>query len=752
MAPTKKATSRSYLRLLLLLPIPALWCVLSHFGWLDVLENYTLSLRYRDRGEIAAPVKVRYVDVDTRAIQYLGERPWDRSEFGQAARVLLETGQAKAVGFDFVFSDLAISKMISRADLQKRNFEFAKVIRAHPEIVLAAQYTSGQALLQEGQKRFPLLRLGLTDRTKNDVPELPQYPLFGPTWGTAGLIDVDYGYGRDVAPRWVPLFAQTPNPTLYHMALKLALIELGLSEKAVRLSPQQLDLVRPDGAVAVSIPLREQQLMEVNWFSKWGSAGFDPHTSLADVLLYLADLSSEKEAERTEAKKFFADFKDAIVLVGPTDPLLQDMAPTPLETEPVPKVSVHGNALKTICSGLFLTRLPETTTVAITLLLTVIVSACVAGGGVKGTMSKLAAALFLTAYVWLALWFFKQQQLILPMAAPLGAALSTSFGAIIWQLIEEEKQKGRIKGMFSAYLAPTVVNELIDSGREPELGGHEEQITAYFSDIQSFSTFSEILTPARLVELMNEYLTACTDLVQEEGGTLDKYIGDAVVAMFGAPITLPDHAYRAVTATIRVQKRIEELRQKWRSEGDNWPPRIHNLRARLGLNTGSAIIGNMGSRTRFSYTMMGDNVNLAARMESGAKSLGVYTMITDTTRTECEKHSADKIVFRFLDKIVVKGRSLPVPVHEVIGFRAEVAQQTFDCLGVHAQAMKLYLAQDWDGATRLFEQSAALEPNQPDKALALETNPSLIMIKRCHEMKEHPPGAGWDGVYEMKEK
>ncbi|MSU47452.1 MAG: hypothetical protein EXS39_07905 [Opitutaceae bacterium] len=306
--------------------------------------------------------------------------------------------------------------------------------------------------------------------------------------------------------------------------------------------------------------------------------------------------------------------------------------------------------------------------------------------------------------------------------------------------------------MFGAYLAPELVNRMVESETDPQLGGHEETITAYFSDIQSFSTFSELMPASQLVELMNEYLTVCTDLVQEERGTLDKYIGDAVVAIFGAPLPVADHAYRACVATQRVQLGIEGLRQKWKSEAGKWPVIVHVLRARLGLNTGTAIIGNMGSRTRFSYTMMGDNVNLAARMESGAKSLGVYTMVTEATKLECEKHGKDHVVFRYLDRIVVKGRSQPVPVYEIVGLRENVSPQTFDCLGVYASGVERYLAQDWDGALQLFTKSAALEPNQPSKAMAIDSNPSLILTQRCLYMKEHPPGAKWDGVYVMKEK
>jgi adenylate cyclase len=306
--------------------------------------------------------------------------------------------------------------------------------------------------------------------------------------------------------------------------------------------------------------------------------------------------------------------------------------------------------------------------------------------------------------------------------------------------------------MFSTYLAPELVNQMVESKTDPKLGGHNEVITGYFSDIQRFSTFSELMTPEKLVELMNEYLTACTDIIQEEKGTLDKYIGDAVVAIFGAPLPVPNHAYRACVATQRVQHRIGELREKWRSEGDKWHPVVYNLRARLGLNTGPAIIGNMGSRSRFSYTMMGDNVNLAARMESGAKSLGAFTMVTEATKLECEKHGGDHVVFRYLDRIVVKGRSQPVPVFEIVGLKENVTQQTRDCLGVFAQGVERYLAQDWDGAGEFFRQSATLEPNQQSESLAIDSNPSTIFVKRCREMKDHPPGANWDGVYVMKEK
>lgn len=739
-------------RMLLLLPIPLLWGLADQHGKLTVLENFLLSLRYKYRGEITAPVQVHYVDVDTRAIQTIGERPWNRARFAEAAQLLIERGGAKAVGFDFVFSNLGRSELVSPEESRKGNFALGRLCRKYPQIVLAAQYTTGDAVTFAGFRQFPLLRLGFTDRARNDVPELPEWPMVNTaSSATIGLIDIDYETGGDEIPRWAALFAESNGPTFWHLSLQLACLELGVPPGSLRRAGDFVEIVAPDDTVLRRIPVRDQQLLEANWFSEWNSP-HNPRTSLADVLIAGEMLASGDAPKVAEATAYFQRFAGDIILIGPTDPLLQDLAITPFDTYPVPKVGVHGNLVKTIIGEKYLTRVSSQVMWAMVFGLTFAVAGLSISGGARSLFAKVLALLVLIGFVVVCFHLFAEQHLVLPMAAPVLAAFSTGFIATIIQLVDEEKQKGRIKGMFSAYLAPTVVNSLIDSGKEPELGGHEEQITAYFSDIQAFSTFSEKMTPARLVELMNEYLTACTDIVQEEGGTLDKYIGDAIVAMFGAPLPLPDHAYRACVATIRVQQTIEALRQKWHGEGDKWPPVVHNLRARLGLNTGPAIIGNMGSRTRFSYTMMGDNVNLAARMESGAKLMGVYTMVTDTTRAECEKFGGDKVVFRFLDKIVVKGRSLPVGVHEVVGLRAEVPAQTLECLELHAQAVARYLAQDWTGAIALFERASKLEPFQPDKARAIESNPSLIMIERCHYMQAHPPAQDWDGVFVMKEK
>jgi len=362
-----------------------------------------------------------------------------------------------------------------------------------------------------------------------------------------------------------------------------------------------------------------------------------------------------------------------------------------------------------------------------------------------------SAVLGLTAYTTAAFLGWVNASVWLPLVGPMVGFGAFQFIVIGRRAMEEHRGRQELKGMFGTYVSPELVDRLVQAGRPPELGGHEEDITAYFSDIQGFSTFSEQLPPKQLVELMNEYLTVCTDIVQQEGGTLDKYIGDAVVAMFGAPITLPDHAHRACVATLRVQSSLAELRRKWEAEGGRWPRIVWSMQSRIGLNTGKSVVGNMGSRTRFNYTMMGDNVNLAARMESGAKSWGAYAMCTESTRRACEEHG-DRVVFRAIARIIVKGRTLPVPIHEMVSLKEHLTDSTRECLALFSEGLTRYYEQDWTGAIGQFRRSAALEPNQPGKTPGVISNPSLVLQELAAGYAVDPPPKEWNGVYVMSDK
>ncbi len=736
--------------------------MLAHLGLLAFQENKAIDWRFAYRGPIDAPVNVVYVRMDSLSLLPpelggMGGWPWGREYFLKVAKTLVERAHVKAIGMDIVFSDEGVSEAIDKEKLIAGNRALGRFLLHTPSVVVGASYVAGDFRDEKGKKKireFP-------DITRTDLPPLkqlegPEMPVFvtapGKTFTPPGIALIDT---VDAGTRWVRLFAPSsvPNYNYYAMALELARIYYGVDREDVKIGPDSIDLVRADGSVASHIPLYKHQMLEINWFSQWANAARNPWVGFSDVYTYSTLLDSDKADERKSAEEFFAQFKDAVVLIGPTDPLQwHDVSPTSLDEIDVPRVSVHGNLFKTIVSGKYIRRLHEWGAYSVIIGLSILVSVLAITGGGRAVFAKVMAGLSLVGYVAIAFFVFKTSNLIIPIVAPICAAISTSVVGLLWQIVEEQKQKGRIKGMFGTYVSPALVDQMVDSGEEPKLGGVVEHITAYFSDIESFSTMSEKLSPSGLVELMNDYLTACTDILQAEGGTLDKYIGDAVVMIYGAPVALPGHAHKACVAALLVQKRIAELRAKWTSEGDKWPGIVHRLQARIGLNTGPAVVGNMGSKTRFSYTMMSDDVNLAARMESGAKAWGVYTMCTEATRAESEKVGPGRIQFRALGRIVVKGRAQPVPIFELVGLSEDVSDSTRECVATFERGLAKYYARDWDGAIELFNRSEALEINGPGRTTGAKSNPSLVYIAIAEGYRSDPPTPDWDGVYVMKEK
>jgi adenylate cyclase len=733
----------SLLRYFLLLAIPFSWCLCGHFGHLQFLENRLLDLQYRQRGEISTPLKIAYVDIDNEAIQAY-RWPWNHSRFAQLLDALFDHGHVKAVAFDILFSDNARPDFGIKEQDEGRML-FGKSVHRHQNVVLAANYVPGPGLLQ-AKRQFPWVFEGATDPDKNDTPELPAFPILGPSWGIAGLIDTYEGEAR-----LAPVFADSPVGSFYPMSLRLALIHWGLTEKALVRFPDRMEVRKPDGTLLTSFPLQRGQLVEANWFSRWISPE-NPRCSVADIGRNLSLLEDPDPEKQAIGRSFFDQFKDAIVLVGAVDPLLQDLAKTPFDDVPVPQVGFHGNLLKTFVSGTYPRRLPEWAYHVLTFLLSFSVVGLAMMQRLNDFRFKILTLLPVALYLGIAFWIFPSHHVVMPLTAPLGATAMTGLALLGWQLMEEQRAKSRIKNLFGTYVSPELVEHMVKTGESPQLGGVEGQITAYFSDIQDFSEISELLPPEKLVELMNEYLTACTDIVLSQGGALDKYIGDAVLAMFGGLVPLEDHAYRACVTSQLVQLRVAELREKWQREGAKWPPHVGRMQSRIGLNSGLAIIGNMGSPARFNYTMMGDNVNLAARMESGAKSYGVLTMVTEATYLDCLKYGGDEVVFRNLDKIIVKGRSEAVSIFEIVGLKDHVPDKTRECIALYADGLARHQAMDWDGAESYFQQSARLEPHQPGGHAGQQCNPSLVMMARCQQLRNYPPAAGWDGVYVMESK
>ena len=289
---------------------------------------------------------------------------------------------------------------------------------------------------------------------------------------------------------------------------------------------------------------------------------------------------------------------------------------------------------------------------------------------------------------------------------------------------------------------------MYSSGEPPKLGGDCGIRTAYFTDIQGFSTFSEKLTATQLVELLNEYLTAMTDILLEEGGTLDKYEGDAIIAFFGAPMPQEDHAARACRVAHRMQESLLVLRKKWKSEGDKWPEIVHDMRMRIGINSGEIVTGNMGSASRMNYTMMGDSVNLAARLEESAKQYGMFTQVAKET----VEIAGDEFLWRELDTILVVGKSQPVTSFDLLSLKVSASPFLQELSDKFKQALTHYKEQEFSQALEIFKVTLELEYLRYPGLKGVKTNPSEIYIKRCEDYLQTPPPPEWDGVYTLTSK
>lgn len=729
---------------LTMLHIPGYERFLGPDGFVSFLEEKTRSARFALRGGMPAPVKVCYVDVDSLSIGKLGNFPWNRALHGMVIDALFQHGGIKAAGMDFVFSDDG-SATSGTGEIDDGTKRFALAVRRHKNVVLAATYASQNRPLGD-VSYFPFVFEAGHGQSQIGPPELPAYPIIGPGWGHAGLIDA---VGDGVA--FLPFFAKADHHTYYPLALQLALLYWELDSSAVEIGKNTLTVRGRHGAEMARMPLVMSQLVEPNWFSAWMADG-NSHASFVEVLAYAQALEKGSAEQQVEAAAFFEKFRDAIVLIGPVDPLLKDMSVMPLSgAQPVPRVSVHGNLLQTIVSGKFLHRSP----VWVNLLLIFSLGFVAASFSIVrprfSLQAKVLGAFLVGIYIAGAFYVFDVAGILIPLAAPVLSAGSCVFVGALIQVSREKRQKNRIKGMFGSYLSPALVNEMIESGKDPHLGGVDAEITAFFSDVQSFSAFSEILTPQQLVALMNEYLTAMTDILMGSGCYVDKYIGDAIVGIFNAPAPLQNHALQACIATQLLHKRLIQLREKWATEGDKWPPIVSSMQMRIGLNSGCATVGNMGSEKRFNYTMMGDTVNLAARCESGSKSYGAYTMVTGETMRAAVA-AGGECVFRYLDKIIVKGRRDPVEIHEIVCLAADLSHETSRCLEIYAKGMQLYMAREWVAAMACFHESAALETNRPEKNPDSPTTPSNVMLSRCQVLKESPPLPDWDGVFKMTTK
>ena len=339
----------------------------------------------------------------------------------------------------------------------------------------------------------------------------------------------------------------------------------------------------------------------------------------------------------------------------------------------------------------------------------------------------------LVAFGWFSYYAFAEWGRWLGFVIPAGTLVVNYAAISSFRVIFEEREKRRIRKTFSQYLSPGVI-ALIEEDPQKYIrpGGEVKELTVMFSDIRDFTALSEGLTPDELVSLLNEYLSVMTSVLFRNLGTLDKYIGDAIMAFWGSPYPQADHAVRSCACAVEMQAELDALNKRWAAAGRR------TIAFGIGLNTGLVNVGNMGSDKRLSWTVMGDNVNLASRLEGMTKQYRTRVIISENTHRQIKS----RFICRELDKIRVKGKSQPVTIFELMGPMEQLSRYE-PLLSRFNEGLAAYRTQDWRSAAGTLGELLADFP---------EDGPTQILLQRCLEFMEEGPEADWDGVYVMKTK
>ena len=497
----------------------------------------------------------------------------------------------------------------------------------------------------------------------------------------------------------------------------------------------------------LDLPIDRYSKMLINYSG--GQHSF-PHLSAADLLseeatIEVTDLDSNTKSRQPKAEAL----KDKILLLGPTAVAVFDMRVTPFE-ENYPGVETHANLLSNLLieyqrqnnklptgkdtsqvPGFVkkVSREPLLMPIALLILGAIVAFAISYFGSIAGLLLTVAILIVILA---IDKFVFFERGFAINAVFPIFLTVLQYVILTFHKYFTEERKKRELKGVFEKYVSPSIVAEVLSHPENLELGGRKQDLTVMFSDVRGFTTISEKLDPRELSALLSNYLTPMTQLVFKNKGTLDKYMGDAIMAFFGAPVKFPDHAKWACRCALEMLVKLKELQAIFKSQG------LPEIDIGIGLNTGEVSVGNMGSDTVQSYTVMGDAVNLGSRLEGINKEYGTRIVISEFT----QKALGAEFATRELDWVKVKGKLLPVKIFELVG-EGQIPEQTKLTLGAFAEGFSFYHKQQWSEAITAFEKALSHTPNDP---------PSELYLERCREYLIHPPPGDWDGVFTMTTK
>ena len=712
--------------------------------WYDIpLVTRLEAIAYDSKVRLTMPQtvdeRVVIVDIDEKSLAEQGRWPWGRDKMSALVTKLFDTHGTAVLGFDVVFAEadessgLMSLERLSRGALRDNpafqgilqnlrpqldnDARFAEAIKGR-RVVLGYPF-SNTADIRTGALPKPVLLPG-------DFAAEPGAFSFSSFNGNLERFQTVAAGGGHFNPitdidgitRRVPMVVKYDNR--YYEALSLAMVRARFDFPSVAAGypagakvAEWLELRGEDKAVRLQVPVDENL------------AALIPYRGYARSFRYVS--ASDVLKDKVPA----GVFKDKLVLVGTTAPGLLDLRATPVEGA-YPGVEVHANLIAGILDGTL--KHKPTYVLAIDVLMLVAVGAIMIFvlPLLSPLIATIMAALVSVAAIAFNVILWNSANLLVPLSNVLILIAALFALNMSWGYFIESRSKRQFTELFGQYVPPELVDEMARNPESYSMEGRKAELTVLFSDIRGFTTISEGLQPDELATLMNEYLGSMTEVVQKHRGTLDKYIGDAIMAFWGAPVDDPEHAKNAVLTALEMQQQLVKLNETLVAKG--WP----HLAIGVGVNTGNMTVGDMGSPVRKSYTVMGDAVNLGSRLEGITKEYGVGVIVGEETREILRKEFA----FRELDRVRVKGKEEAISIYEPLGIEAELSKEALEELKLWNQFLRQYRAQDWDQAELTLMNLQRMAPKY-----LYEKYAEAIVTHR-----KEPPGENWDGVTVFKTK
>ncbi|MFI4939014.1 MAG: CHASE2 domain-containing protein [Burkholderiales bacterium] len=709
----------------------------------DRFDIFFYDLRVRAQTPKLDP-RIVIVDIDEKSLAEVGRFPWSRDVWADLITKLTDHYRIKAVGLDVQFSEPDTSsgyptlESLAKTDLKdlplfQKKLDALKPMLDYDErlatalkdkpVVLGYSFSDKQKKGMLPAPAFQVADLGGRDlRAKASSGYVANIPKLQHAARAGGFFNADMD--TDGTLRSSPLIMQLGSNYYESLGLATARVALGATATHPIFVPSTesdygvLDsLLLNTEPYSKRIPVEDLMKVQIDYRGRGGpDGGGFRYISATDVL-----------HERVPVE----NLAQRIVLVGTTAEGLNDLRSAPMNPE-YPGVEAHANIIASILDGHFKHKPDYSDGFNLLQVLLVGVVLVIALALLRPLASILFTLTATIAGLGFNFWAYREQDLVLPVATALLLILLLFMFNIAWGYLFEFSKGRAMRGLFGEYVAPELVEVMAEDPEKYNMEGEIRELTIMFADVRGFTTISEGLDPNSLREYINLYLTAMSENIRGNRGTLDKYIGDCVMAFWGAPVALPDHAARGVATALMMHQTAGKLNIDFIARG--WPP----LKIGIGVNTGSVRVGDMGSKIRRAYTVMGDAVNLSSRLEGITKEYGVGVVVGEATM-----HAAPAFAYRELDRVKVKGKNEPVAIFEPIALESELDETMRHALSRWQTALALFREQNWDGAEPIIRELHLAWPEQRLYELYLDNIAAF---------RAAPPGPNWDGVTTFKTK